>query len=155
MKKQAFIFGAGLVFGAVLGIAATTAVAADGFFADKATIEAVSAVKSGIVRAYVERDAAALDRLYGEDFTAIDADGTVRTKASELAGLGKGGGDRLVEGRYDLTAVRRFGDVVIAKGRGRLTFKTADGASRESAYDSVNVFAYRDGQWMYVAAFLP
>ena len=51
--------------------------------------------------------------------------------------------------------MRRFGNVVVAKGRGRLRYEGAGGASREAAYDSVNVFEYRDGRWVYVAAFLP
>ena len=155
MTKQLALFGAGVVVGAIFALAAASGVAADGFFADSATVEAVSAVKSRVVRAYVERDAAALERIYGDDYTAIEADGTVRTKADELASIRKAGRERLVDGRYDLTAVRRFGNVVVAKGRGRLTYKGADGAARESAYDSLNVFEYRDGRWVYVAAFLP
>jgi uncharacterized protein (TIGR02246 family) len=123
--------------------------------ADAATREALASVKSQVVRAYVDRDAAALDRLYGEDYTAIGSDGSVRTKTHELARVRTGEGDRLVEGRYDLVAVRRFGDLAVASGRGDLTYKAADGSTRKATYNSVNVFERRDGRWVYVAAYLP
>lgn len=147
MVKQILVFAAGAAF----GLAGT----GNGQFADSATHDAVASVKSQVVRAYVDRDAAALDRLYGDDYTAIEADGSVRTKADELASVRKEGGDRLVEGRYDLVRVRRFGNVAIASGRGDLTLRAADGSTRDARYNSVNVFEYRDGRWVYVAAFLP
>ena len=160
MVKQLALFAAGAAFGLmVTGAAGPWAAgpraAVDVRLADPATHDAVASVKSQVVRAYMDRDAAALERLYGDDFTAIEADGSTRTKVDELASVRKGGEDRLVDGRYDLVAVRRFGDLAVASGRGDLTFRAADGSRRNVRYNSVNVFAYRDGRWVYVAAFLP
>ena len=121
--------------------------------ADAATREAVTAVKRGIVEGHRTRDRAALERLYAEDFTALDAAGGVRTKAQLLDALPSG--PEMLEGRYELRTVRRWGSVVVASGHGRMVYRNPDGSTRVVEYDSVNVFEQRDGRWWYVAAFLP
>jgi len=57
--------------------------------------------------------------------------------------------------RYDLIAVRRWGDIAVASGHGHLVYRNADGSSRVSDYYSFNVFERRNGRWLYVSAFLP
>ena len=51
--------------------------------------------------------------------------------------------------------VRRWGNVAVANGHGRIVYRNPDGTTRVSEYDSVNVFEQRQGRWYYVAAFLP
>ena len=121
--------------------------------ADEETRKAVTAIKQGILAGHKARDRASLDRLYADDYTAIDAKGEVTTKAQLLAGLATG--PEIVEGRYELVAVRRWGDVAVANGHGHIVYRNPDGSTRVSDYDSVNVFALRGGRWYYVAAFLP
>ena len=94
----------------------------------------------------------ALDRLYAEDFTAVDSQG-IRTKADLLAGLATD--PEIVEGTYELSAVRQWGDLAVAKGRGRMVIRSSDGTTRELEYESFNVFEQQDGRWVYAAAFLP
>lgn len=65
------------------------------------------------------------------------------------------GGERVVEGRYELVAVRRFGNVAVASGRGDLMLRAPDGSTRRAVYNSINVFELRGGRWEYVAAYLP
>jgi hypothetical protein len=104
-------------------------------------------LKRELVRGYVERDAAALERIYCDDFTATDAKGATRTKADELAHLGEA---RLDAGRYEPIAIRTFGDVAVLYGHGELT-----GPGLQASYDSFNVFVRRGGRWCYAAAYTP
>ena len=142
----------------LLGIALGAGVVASGFqneglFADAATRDAVTTVKRAIVEGHRTRNRQALDQLYGESYTAFDTSGRVRTKADLLNALPTD--PEMVEGRYDLTRVRRWGNVAVAAGHGRMVYRQGDGSTRVSEYDSVNVFEQRHGKWWYVAAFLP
>jgi ketosteroid isomerase-like protein len=121
--------------------------------ADEETRRAVGAVKQGILDGHRRKDAAALDKLYADDYTATDGEGSVRTKAQLLAGLMTD--PEMVSGGYELTAVRSWGDVAVASGKGRFTYRNDDGSTRQSEYSSFNVFEKRDGRWLYVAAFFP
>lgn len=121
--------------------------------ADDATKQALMAVKNGIVAGHQKKDRAALDRLYADDYTAIDSKGAIRSKQNLLDGLPTDA--TMVEGKYDLIAARRWGQVAVATGRGRMVYRNADGSTRVSDYYSFNVFEQRDGRWVYSAAFLP
>jgi hypothetical protein len=61
----------------------------------------------------------------------------------------------IAEGQYDLIAVRRWGNMAVATGRGNLAYRNADGSTRVSNYYSFNVFEQKNGRSMYAAAFLP
>jgi ketosteroid isomerase-like protein len=143
-----------LVLGILIGALGTVSLGAlQAGPADAATKAAVSEVKRGIVAGHKAKDRAALDRLYAEDYTAIDAKGTTRTKRDLLNALPTDA--EIADGRYDLIAVRRWGNVAVATGRGHLVYRNADGSTRVSDYYSFNVFENRDGRWVYSAAFLP
>jgi ketosteroid isomerase-like protein len=143
-----------LLTGIVIGSAATALIGAQPVGpADEATKQALVAVKSGIVAGHRTKDRAALDRLYTDDYTAIDSKGAIRTKQHLLDALPTDA--TVVEGKYDLIAARRWGSVAVATGRGHLVYRNADGSTRVSDYYSFNVFEQRDGRWMYSAAFLP
>lgn len=142
-----------LLVGALLGATLTTWAQPASPFADDETRAAVAGVKQAIVTGHRTRDRAALDRLYAADYTATDARGRTRSKADLLDALPTD--PEMLSGRYDLTAVRRWGTIAVASGHGRMEYRNPDGSTRVSEYDSVNVFAYRDGRWWYVAAFLP
>ena len=121
--------------------------------ADPATLRAVSEVKQAIVAGHKARDRAALEKLYAADYTATDAGGKVTTRKELLDGLATG--PEIVEGRYEIRSVRRWGDVAVAPGHGRLVYRNPDGSGRVSEYDSVNVFVFVDARWLYAAAYLP
>jgi hypothetical protein len=144
---------AALAAGVLLGGLATAAWQPAELMADAATRDAVTAVKRAIVDGHRTRNRAALDQLYADSYTAFDARGGVRTKADLLRALPTDA--EMVEGRYDLARVRRWGNIAVASGHGRMVYRTGEGATRVSEYDSVNVFEQRDGKWWYVAAFLP
>ena len=121
--------------------------------ADAATLRAVSEVKQAIVAGHKARDRAALEKLYAPEYTATDASGKVTTRKELLDGLATW--PEIVEGRYEIRSVRRWGDVAVAPGHGRLVYRNPDGSTRVSEYDSVNVFVLVDGRWLYAAAYLP
>jgi ketosteroid isomerase-like protein len=133
-------------------VAVSTQPAADPM-ADAATRAAVTAVKQGIVAGHRSRDRAALERLYADNYTALDARGGVRSKGDLLDALPQD--PEMVEGQYTLTSVRRWGAIAVASGHGRMVYRNPDGSTRVSEYDSVNVFEEREGRWRYAAAFLP
>jgi ketosteroid isomerase-like protein len=141
------------VLGLLLAAPPVALRAADPAAADAETVRAVTAVKQGILAGHKARDRAALDRLYADSYTATDAKGEVTTKKELLDGLASG--PEIVEGAYDLITVRRWGNVAVANGHGRIVYRNADGSTRVSEYDSVNVFELAGGRWYYVAAFLP
>lgn len=141
---------AGLVTGALL---TSTAFVAQQRLADDETRAAVSAVKRAIVEGHRTRDAKGLAALYADDYLAIDSRGVTRTKGDLLKALPTD--PEMREGRYDLIAVRRWGSLAVASGRGHLVYENPDGSSRVSDYYSFNVFERRDGKWLYVSAFLP
>ena len=143
-----------LLLGMAIGALGTAALAAVPVGpADDATKNAVMAVKRGIVAGHQAKDRTALDRLYADDYTAIDSKGAIRTKQDLLNALPTDA--EIADGEYDLIAVRRWGNLAVATGRGHLVYRNADGSSRVSDYYSFNVFENRNGRWVYSAAFLP
>ena len=143
-----------LLVGIVIGAGGMTAIASVQVGpADEATKAAVQEVKRGIVAGHKTKNRDALDRLYADDYTAIDSKGSIRTKADLLTALPTDA--EIAEGQYDLIAVRRWGSIAVATGRGNLVYRNADGSKRVSNYYSFNVFEQRDGRWVYSAAFLP
>ena len=141
---------AGMVIGAALS---SVVFGYQSSMASADTRKAVTAVKQAIVAGHKARDAAALDRLYTDDYTATDSKGSTRTKGDLLAGLKTDA--EMLQGQYDLIAVRQWGDLAVATGRGRMVYRNPDGSSRVSEYYSFNVFERQNGQWRYAAAFLP
>lgn len=149
-RRALVALGIGVAIGSLL----TSAVLADrSLSADAETRLAVTAIKQAIVAAHKARDGAALKRLYADDYTAIDSKGNVRSKGDLLASLPTD--SEIVEGRYEILAVRRWGSIAVATGRGHFVFRKPDGSTRTADYDSFNVFERRDGEWRYAAAFLP
>ena len=123
---------------------------------DEATRRLLTDMKSEVVRAFVKKDRAALDRIYADDYVATDSKGETRTKQVELSRLGAGG-DTLESGRYDIVSIQLYsnGTVAVMNGHGHLVWRLPDGTTRNSDYYSFNVFEKRNGEWKYVAAFLP
>jgi ketosteroid isomerase-like protein len=154
MVRRKVTVAAALLAGIVIGAGgATLALQSDRLLADQQTRDAVADVKRRIVQGHMKRDAVALSALYGDDYTAIDAKGVVRTKQDLLNALATD--PEIVKGQYDLIAVRRWGNLAVATGRGQLLRRLGDGSSSPFDYYSFNVFELRNGRWVYVAAFLP
>ena len=153
IRRRPVVLAVGISIGLATGlVAGSTVPNGQNLMADEETRQAVAAVKDAIVAGHIARDPQALDRLYANDYTAVDSEG-IRTKADLLAGLATD--PEIVEGQYELSAVRRWGDIAVAKGQGRMIIRRADGSDTEVAYESFNVFQRQNGRWVYAAAFLP
>jgi ketosteroid isomerase-like protein len=98
--------------------------------------------------ALMRSDAAALDRIYSDDFIYTTPDGEVRDKAKQLA-FTKRGDLRLESGRSDDVRVRVYGNTAVMTGR-----FTAKGRFRESLIDIreryTAVWVKTQGRWQLV-----
>lgn len=101
------------------------------------------------IRAQVGADAAALDRLYAEDFIGIGPSGTVRTKPQVIADF-TSGSLRFQSITADDVQWRIYGDTAVETGR-----STMIGQDRGKAVPRDNrftrVWVKRKGRWQLVA----
>jgi ketosteroid isomerase-like protein len=119
--------------------------------ASKETVEQqLIRLKHEMGQAYVSRDIGALERLYADDYTVTDSEGTTTNKTQEI--------DRLRSGKstyeatsYEDVKVRVYGDTAIVAGRGTVKGRNATGPFH-TEYHSTNVFVKQNGVWRAVAA---
>lgn len=101
------------------------------------------------IQAQIGGDAAALDRLYAEDFIGIGPSGTVRTKAQVIADF-TSGSLRFQSITTDDVQWRVYGDTAVETGR-----STMDGQDKAKAVPRDNrftrVWVKRQGRWQLVA----
>ena len=101
------------------------------------------------IQAQIAADAAALDRLYAEDFIGIGPSGTVRAKAQVIADF-TSGSLRFRTITTDDVQWRVYGDTAVETGR-----STMDGQDGAKTVPSDNrftrVWAKREGRWQLVA----
>jgi hypothetical protein len=89
-------------------------------------------------------DAKELERLYADEFTAINAYGQVLNKAETITGRVSG---RSVAQSYEVdeVTIQIYGDMAIAKTTTRIEANTLSGKFRH-----LRVFINRDGRWQIV-----
>jgi ketosteroid isomerase-like protein len=99
--------------------------------------------------ALVRGDAAALDRIYADEFIYTTPEGEVRNKAQQLA-FTRSGELRLESGRSDDVRIRIYGNTAVMTGRftakGRFRNRVIDIQERYTA-----VWVKRRGAWRLVA----
>ena len=100
--------------------------------------------------ALVKRDVAALSRILADDWTGMDADGAVVTKAQALASL-KSGEDAFTSAVGDEWKVRVCGDAAVVLGRWTVK-EQYKGKDVSGQYRSVDTWIRRDGRWQCVAS---
>ena len=100
--------------------------------------------------ALVKRDVAALSRIVADDWTFIDDEGTVITKAQSLANL-KSGEDAFTSAVGDEWKVRVYGDAAVVLGRWTVK-EQYKGKDVSGQYRSVDTWIRRDGRWQCVAS---
>jgi ketosteroid isomerase-like protein len=107
-------------------------------------------IERDLAKASIGHDTAMLERMEADDYTFTTPEGSVITKAEDIAGLKSG--DFKAES-HDLTdmKVRVYGDTAIVTGLN--TMKASyKGQDLSGAYRFTDVFVRRDGRWQIVAA---
>jgi ketosteroid isomerase-like protein len=98
--------------------------------------------------ALAKRDLAALGRILGDDHSVITKDGSVLTKAQELAKHGQSA-DELFD--FEPMKVRVFADTAVVTG-GHREKSQYQGRDTSGHYRWMDVFVKRDGRWQAVAS---
>ena len=98
--------------------------------------------------AFAKRDLVALDRILGDDHSVISKDGSVLTKAQELAKHGDSA-DELFD--FEPMKVRVFGDTAVVTG-GHKEKSQYQGRDTSGHYRWMDVFVKRNGRWQAVAS---
>ena len=100
-------------------------------------------------QAVINRDAAALTRIYADEYIGTDAEGMVWNKAQDID-IDTTGPSRLASYKLDDLKVRLYGDVAVVTGR-NTTRGTLVGVTASGQYRFTDVFVKRDGRWQCVA----
>ena len=101
-------------------------------------------------QAVIDRDVPALQRLYGDDYLGIDAEGMVWTKAQDIE-IDTSGPSRMASFKLEDLTVRTFGDVAVVAGQ-NTTRGSLDNVAAVSRYRFTDVFVKRDGRWQLVSS---
>ncbi len=101
-------------------------------------------------KAGLDKDAATLDRIIADDWTAIDYQGKMETKAQAIADL-KSGSSTLATVTLGEMKVRVFGNTAVVTGSDteKSTYKGKDSSGK---YVWMDVFVSRGGKWQAVAS---
>jgi ketosteroid isomerase-like protein len=99
--------------------------------------------------ALVKRDVAALSRITADDWTMVNPEGTIVTKAQALAEM-KSGEDVYTSAVADEMNVRVYGDAAVVVGRNTVKeqYKGKDVSGQDRFTDT---WVKKDGRWQCVA----
>jgi ketosteroid isomerase-like protein len=100
--------------------------------------------------AMTNHDMVALDRILGDDHSVISKDGSVHTKAEELANYGSAESSNELSD-FEPMKVRVFGDTAVVTGGQREKSRNF-GKDTSGFYRWTDVFVKRDGRWQAVGS---
>jgi len=107
-------------------------------------------VEHALSQAVVDRDVAALNHLYADDFISTDSEGLVWSKSQDIA-IDTEGASRVTAFTLEDLRVKVYGEMAVVTGRiatkGTLVGEASEGRSRFT-----DVFVKRDGRWQCVAS---
>lgn len=98
----------------------------------------------------IKRDAAALNRLYADEYASTDQEGMVWNKAEDID-IDTKGASQLTSYKLDDLKVRPYGDVAVVTGV-NISHGTLHGYASSSRSRFTDVFVKRDGRWQCVAS---
>jgi ketosteroid isomerase-like protein len=101
-------------------------------------------VEAGVVK----RDAAALQRLYADEYMSVDQEGMTWNKQQDIQ-IDTTGASRLSTYKFEDLKVRIYGDVAVVTGRNRAT-GTVLGSAAKAQTRFTDVFVKRDGRWQCI-----
>jgi ketosteroid isomerase-like protein len=102
-------------------------------------------VENHWAEAMVKGDVPALERLYADEYLAIDPAGATYTKAQDIANV-KSGAFKLTTFKLDEMKVRVHGEVAVVTGRNTIKAMYM-GKDISGAYRFTDVFVKRAGRW--------
>lgn len=98
----------------------------------------------------LKRDVAALSRIVADDWTNIDLEGAILTKAQTLANL-KSGEDVYTSAVADEMKVRVYGDAAVVTGRWTIK-EQYKGKDVSGQYRFTDTWIKKDGRWQCVVS---
>jgi ketosteroid isomerase-like protein len=119
-------------------------------YQDRKLEQALIKLKHDIGKAYLDRDIAALERLYADDYTVTDESGATTNKTQEIDRL-KSGNAVYEATSYEDVKVRVYDKVAIVAGRGTVKGRGKNGVFHKQ-YFSTNIFVQQNGVWRAVSA---
>ncbi|USQ98373.1 nuclear transport factor 2 family protein [Caulobacter sp. RL271] len=144
---KALIVSLALLAAAPLSAHAQTAPEAAAKSPDVVALEALNAQW---LTAYKTRDAAALDRILGDDFQGIYPNGRIMTKGDVLK-LATNPARTIEAVSWEDVKIVVIGDVAVLRARTRMSGKGADGPFA-SLNDFADVYVKRGGAWKAISA---
>ena len=109
----------------------------------------VEAAYKAYLRAWKDKDYAALDRLLSDDYKAVNFRGIVSTKANEIA-TAKEDHD-YADMKGDIMSVTLFGDNAVASGLIDARWKDEHGQAQRVTVRFLAVLSKQKGEWKLVA----
>jgi uncharacterized protein (TIGR02246 family) len=115
----------------------------------ESVVERIRRLDQERIQAQIHADAAALDRIYAEDFIGIGPSGTVRTKPQVLADFTSH--DLIFQSiTTDEVRIRVYGNTVVETGRSTMVGQDKGKVvPRDNRF--TRVWVRREGQWRLVA----
>jgi ketosteroid isomerase-like protein len=109
----------------------------------------VESAYKAYLRAWKDKDYAALDRLLSDDYKAVNFRGVVSTKANEIATAKE---DRdYAEMKGDVMSVTLFGDCAVASGLIDASWRDEQGKTQQITVRFLAVLRRQKGEWKLVA----
>jgi len=109
----------------------------------------VEAAYKAYLRAWKDKDYAALDRLLSDDYKAVNFRGVVSTKVNEIATAKE---DRdYAEMKGDVMSVTLFGDSAVASGLIDASWRDEQGKTQQMTVRFLAVLRRQKGEWKLVA----
>lgn len=102
-----------------------------------------------LIEAYPKQETAVLNRIFADDLTVINPDGSIGDKAGEIGGL-KSGKLKLKAVTNDDMKVRVYGETAVVTGRATIRGQI-DGREISDQNRYTSVFVRRRGRWQVIA----
>lgn len=107
-------------------------------------------IESQLITAWVAGDSSVHERVLSDDWSVIDAQGRIRTKAEVLDEMFRPG-KREISGRIDEVKVRPYGDWAVVTGKTHVAGRY-EGNDIEVTLRFMDVFRRTGGKWQVVAS---
>ena len=137
----------------ILGLALIGLLAAPQSWAQTPSGDAQTLIKleNDWKQAVINRDAAALQRLYADDYMSTDLEGSSWNKAEDIE-IDTKGMFKLLSFKLDDMKVRVYGDTAVVTGRIASKGKDVGNKDVSARYRFTDVFVKRDNRWQCVSS---